>query len=170
MKYLAIFMLFVSVALSAAEQVVFKAKSMKDWAGALRKVSCKDGLFDTNKDQFVLISRTKIKVTPGKTYRIYGDFKLKLYCPLGNIRFGIIPVDASGKELKRQYIGASPFNDRVAGNNHNQVRNFWLTFEGKIPDGKFQFPEGTVAFKVILHQLEDYIVDMNFKNIKVTEE
>ena len=35
MKYLAIFMLFVSVALSAAEQVVFEAKSMKDWAGAL---------------------------------------------------------------------------------------------------------------------------------------
>ena len=162
--------LFAAAALNAAEQVVFEAKSMEDWSGALRKVSCKDGVFDTNKDQYVLISRQKIKVNPGKTYRISGDFKLKLYCPLGNIRFGIIPIDAAGKELRRQYIGESPFNDRVAGNNHNQVRNFWLTFQGTIPSEKFKFPEGTVAFKVILHQFEDYIVDMTFKNAKVTEE
>ena len=77
---------------------------------------------------------------------------------------------ASGKALRRQYIGESPFNERVASNNFNQVRNFWLTFSGTSPSDKFKFPEGTVAFTVILHQFEDFIVDMNFKNIKVTEE
>ena len=170
MKYLAIFMLFVSAALFAEEKVVLEVKSVKDWTGAIRKVTCKDGLFDTNKDQFVLITRQQVPVKPGKTYRIYGDFKLKVYAPLGNIRFGVIPVDASGKALRRQYIGESPFNERVASNNFNQVRNFWLTFSGTIPSDKFKFPEGTVAFTVILHQFEDFIVDMNFKNIKVTEE
>ena len=82
----------------------------------------------------------------------------------------IIITDASGKALRRQYIGESPFNERVASSNFNQVRNFWLTFSGTIPSDKFKFPEGTVAFQVILHQFEDFIVDMNFKNIKVTEE
>ena len=75
-----------------------------------------------------------------------------------------------GRELRRLYIGESPINDRVAPNNRQQVRNFWLTFSGNVPSGKFKFPPKTVAVKVILHQFENYRVDMLFKNIRLTEE
>ena len=170
MKYLAIFMLFVSVALSAAEKVVFEAKSIRDWGGAVRKTTCKDGLFDTNRDLFVLISREKFPIKQGKTYRLTGDFKLKPYAPFGNIYFGFIALDANGKTIRRVYAGQSPYNDRVAPGNNQQVRNFWLTFEGVVPSEKFKFPKGTAFVQIILHQFEDYIVDMNFKNIKLIEE
>ena len=75
-----------------------------------------------------------------------------------------------GKAIRRVYAGQSPYNDRVAPGNNQQVRNFWLTFSGVVPSAKFKFPKGTAAFQVIMHQFEDYIVDMNFKNVKVTEE
>lgn len=114
MKYCTILMLLFSVTLSAAEKVIFESKTIKDWGGAVRKTTCKDGLFDTNKDLFVLISRQSFPIKPGKTYRLTGDFKLKPYAPFGNIYFGFIALDAKGKALRRVYAGQSPYNDRVA--------------------------------------------------------
>ena len=170
MKYCTILMLLFSVTLSAAEKVIFESKTSKDWGGAVRKTTCKDGLFDTNKDLFVLISRQSFPIKPGKTYRLTGDFKLKPYAPFGNIYFGFIALDAKGKALRRVYAGQSPYNDRVAPGNNQQVRNFWLTFEGVVPSEKFKFPKGTASVQIILHQFENYVVDMNFKNIKLVEE
>ena len=162
-----IFMLFISAALNAAEKVIFEAKSINDWGAAVRKTTFHDGVFDTNKDLFVVISKKAMKIEKGKTYILSGDFKLKPYAPFSNIYFGLDVYDANGKGIKRLYIGKSPYNDRVAPGNNQQVRNFWLTFSGSI---KAQdFPKNAASFKVIIHQFENFIVDMYFKNIRVTE-
>ena len=76
-------------------------------------------------------------------------------------------TELHGKGIKRLYIGKSPYNDRVAPGNNQQVRNFWLTFSGSIKAEAF--PKNAAFFKVIIHQFENYIVDMYFKNIRVTE-
>jgi hypothetical protein len=168
MKKIVILLLFViSFVLCAEEKTVFEAKSISDWGGAVRKTTFHDGVFDTGMDQFVVISKQPIKIQPGKEYTLSGDFKLKPYAPFSNIYFGLDVYDAAGKGIKRLYIGKSPYNDRVAPGNNQQVRNFWLTFSGSIKSEAF--PKNAAFFKVIIHQFENYIVDMYFKNIKVTE-
>ncbi len=153
-----------------AEQLLFAPKSMDDWTGAVRKTTCVNGVFDTGRDQFVLISKQVFPISPEKRYRLSGVFQLKPYAPFGNIYFGLVCVNAEGKEIRRLYIGESPLNSRVAPGNKDQVRVFPLTFQGSVPSAKFSFPDGTVAVKVILHQFEDYIVDMTFSNIRLIEE
>lgn len=153
--------------LFGAEKVIWEAKSIRDWGGAVRKTTFNDGVFDTNKDLFVVIGRKAIKIEKNKTYTLSGDFKLKPYAPFSNIYFGLDVYDAGGKGIRRLYIGKSPYNDRVAPGNNQQVRNFWLTFSGSIKSDAF--PKNADSFKVIIHQFENYIVDMYFKNIKVTE-
>ena len=170
MRFLAILMLLFSLIHLEGKEVIFESKSIKDWGGAVRKTTCKNGIFDTNKDLFVLVSKQKFPIKQGKTYRLIGDFKLKPYAPFGNIYFGFIALNNQGKAIRRVYAGESPYNDRVAPGNNQQVRNFWLTFEGVVPSKKFSFPKGTVAVQIIIHQFENYIVDMNFKNIKLIEE
>ncbi len=163
--------LFVSGAVfaGAEEKILFAPKDMKDWVGARAGVTGSDGVFNTNNRQHVLISRQKFPVTPGKTYTLSGKFKLNLYAPFGNIHFGLMTFDANGKALRRVYCGESPVNSRVAGNNRNQVRDFQLTFSGSVPSEKFKFPEGTATVQVILHQFENNIVDMTFRDIRLTE-
>ncbi len=153
--------------LFGAEKVIWEAKSIRDWGGAVRKTTFHDGVFDTGMDLFVVISREVLAIKPGKVYSITGDFKLKPYAPFGNIYFGLEVYDAAGKFIRRMYIGKSPYNDRVAPGNNQQVRNFWLTFGGSAKSE--DFPKNAASFKVIIHQFEDYIVDMYFKNIKVIE-
>lgn len=166
-NFVILLFMFSVFALCGAEKVVFEAKSIRDWGGAVRKTTFHDGVFDTGKDLFVVISRKPIKIQKGKIYTLSGDFKLKPYAPFSNIYFGLDVYDANGKGIRRLYIGKSPYNDRVAPGNNQQVRNFWLTFGGSVKAE--EFPKNAASFKVIIHQFEDYIVDMYFKNIKVTE-
>ena len=49
-----------------AEQLLFAPKSMDDWAGAVRKTTCANGVFDTGRDQFVLISKQVFPISPEK--------------------------------------------------------------------------------------------------------
>ena len=69
MKYCTILMLLFSVTLSAAEKVIFESKTIKDWGGAVRKTTCKDGLFDTNKDLFVASHSEDAWMKPLSAYR-----------------------------------------------------------------------------------------------------
>ena len=163
-------LILTTAVLRAAEQLLFAPQGMDDWTGAVRKTTCVDGVYDTGCDLFVLISTQAFPIHPGRSYRLSGRFQLKPYAPFGNIYFGLVCINAEGRELKRLYIGESPLNSRVAPGNKQQVRNFPLTFQGCVPSEKYSFPQGTTAVKVILHQFEDYIVDMTFSDIRLIEE
>ena len=80
-----IFMLFISAALNAAEKVIFEAKSINDWGAAVRKTTFHDGVFDTNKDLFVVISKKAMKIEKGIGIRasLRSPIPMPFWCDFG---------------------------------------------------------------------------------------
>lgn len=166
----ALMILFAFCVCALAEELIAPA-SLKDWGGAMKDVTC-DGnaVFDTHGKMMVLVSKAGIEVDPSAVYSLQGDFKLNPYATFGNIYFGLICYDADGHELGRRYIGESPFNNREHSSNQQLVRRYWLTFTGRIPSEKFQWPEGCRTAKIIIHFHENHLVDMKFKNVSISKQ
>ena len=98
--------LFAAVAVSAFAEEIAAIKAPADFRQA-KSVSFEDGMFSF-KGKGTLSSVVKISADPAKKYRLSGKFRSKEGTVPARVFFGLIPLDAEGKQIQPYHIHVIP--------------------------------------------------------------
>ena len=98
--------LFAAVAVSAFAEEIAAIKAPADFRQA-KSVSFEDGVFSF-KGKGTLSSVVKLPADPAKKYRLSGEFRAKDGTVPARVYFGLIPLDAEGKQIQPYHIHVIP--------------------------------------------------------------